>query len=189
MEEGRENERRFVAGGLARGSPRGKVEDMQIREGPHPPVEEGEIVTEENVYDRYDAPMGFFPGQIVADLISMAVLLAVTILLSYLVPAPLTEPMDVSSTTYVPRPEWFFLFYDQLLMFFPGYALIPFGGVVIPALFFILLFAVPWLDQEPVHSPIRRPFMSVVAFLVVATVVLNMILAIVRISNFPGGSP
>lgn len=160
-----------------------------MRQGSPPPVEEGEEITEENVYDRSDAPMGFFPGQIVVDLITSAILLAVTILLSYLVPAPLTEPMDLSTTTYVPRPEWFFLFYDQLLMFFPGYALIPFGGVVIPTLFFVLLFAVPWLDNEPVNSPIRRPFMSVVAFLVVATVVLNLILAIVRIANFPGGSP
>lgn len=159
------------------------------RQGPPPPVEEGEIITEENVFDRYDAPMGFFPGQIVVDLISSAVLLAITVVLAYLVPAPLTEPVDLSTTTYVPRPEWFFMFYDQMLMFFPGFALIPFGAVVIPTLFFVLLFAVPWLDKEPAHSPLRRPFMSVVAFLVIATVVLNMILALLRISNFPGGSP
>lgn len=162
---------------------------MEVREGARPPVEEGEVITEENVYDRYDAPMSFFPGQVMVDLISSAALLAVTVLLAYLVPAPLTEPMDLSTTSYVPRPEWFFMFYDQLLMFFPGYVLIPFGGVVIPTLFFVLLFAVPWLDREPAHSPLRRPFMSVVAFLVVATVVLNMILAIVRILNFPGGAP
>jgi len=162
---------------------------MEVRQGPLPPVQEGEIITEENVYDRYDAPMSFFPGQVVVDLISSAVLLAITIALAYLVPAPLTEPVDLSTTTYVPRPEWFFMFYDQMLMFFPGFVFIPFGGVVIPALFFVLLFAVPWLDKEPAHSPLRRPFMSVVAFLVVATVVLNMGLAILRIANFPGGSP
>jgi quinol-cytochrome oxidoreductase complex cytochrome b subunit len=161
----------------------------EIREGPLPPVEEGEVITEENVYDRYDAPMGFFPGQIVVDLTSSAVLLAIIVVLAYLVPTPLTEPVDLSTTTYVPRPEWFFMFYDQMLMFFPGWALIPFGGVVIPTLFFILLFAVPWLDNEPVHSPIRRPFMTIVAFLIIVVVVLNMILALIRIANFPGGSP
>jgi menaquinol-cytochrome c reductase cytochrome b/c subunit len=162
---------------------------METRQGPRPPVEEGEVITEENVYDHYDAPMGFFPGQVLVDLTSSAALLAIVVVLSYLVPAPLTEPVDVSTTTYVPRPEWFFMFYDQMLMFFPGFALIPFGGIVIPTLFFVLLFAVPWLDKEPVHSPMRRPFMSVVAFLIVAVVVLNMILAILRIANFPGGSP
>jgi menaquinol-cytochrome c reductase cytochrome b/c subunit len=162
---------------------------MEVREGPVKPVEEGEIVTDENVYDRPDETMGFFPGQVVADLTASAILLAVVVALSYLVPAPLTEPMDLSTDTYVPRPEWFFMFYDQMLMFFPGYALIPFGGIIIPTLIFILFFAVPWLDKEPGHSPMRRPFMTVVAFLVIFTVVINMLLAIIRILNFPGGSP
>ena len=161
----------------------------EVRQGPIKPVEEGEVITEENVYDRPDETMGFFPGQIVVDLIISTILLAIVVALSYIIPAPLTEPMDISTTSYVPRPEWFFFFYDQLLMFFPGYALIPFGGVIIPTLFFIVLFALPWLDKEPRHSPVRRPFMSVVAFLVVVTVVVNMLLTLLRIANFPGGSP
>ena len=162
---------------------------MEVREGAPQPVREEEVITEENVYDKYDKPMSFFPTQVLVDLTSSAILLAVTVALSYLVPAPLTEPVDLSTTSYVPRPEWFFMFYDQMLMFFPGYALIPFGGVVIPTLVFILFFAIPWLDKEPVHSPLRRPFVTVVAFLVILVVVTNMILAIIRIANFPGGSP
>ena len=162
---------------------------MEVREGPVQPVEVGEIVTDENVYDRPDETMGFFPGQVVADLTASAILLAIVVALSYLVPAPLTEPMDLSTDTYVPRPEWFFMFYDQMLMFFPGYALIPFGGIIIPTLIFVLFFAIPWLDKEPGHSPLRRPFVTVVAFLVILTVVINMLLAIIRILNFPGGSP
>lgn len=161
----------------------------EVRYSPPKPVEEGEVVTEKNVYDRPDETMGFFPGQVVADLIVSAVLLAVVVALSYLVPAPLTEPMDISTDTYVPRPEWFFMFYDQMLMFFPGYALIPFGGVIIPTLVVILFFAVPWLDKEPAHSLSKRPFATVIALLVIFTVVINMLLAIIRISNFPGGSP
>jgi quinol-cytochrome oxidoreductase complex cytochrome b subunit len=162
---------------------------VEIRQGPIEPVEDREIITEENVYDRPDETMGFFPGQVVVDLISSAVLLAIVVALSYLLPAPLTEPMDISTDTYVPRPEWFFMFYDQMLMFFPGYALIPFGGIIIPTLVVALFFAVPWLDKEPGHSPLRRPFATVVAFLVILTVVINMLLAVIRISNFPNGSP
>ncbi|QYJ15757.1 hypothetical protein Rxycam_01585 [Rubrobacter xylanophilus DSM 9941] len=158
---------------------------METRRGPARPVEDGEIITEENVYDRPDEPMAFFPGQVVADLTVSAVLLGVVVALSYLVPAPLTEPADLSTTSYVPRPEWFFFFYDQMLMFFPGSLLIPVGGVVIPLLFFSLLLAVPWLDREPSHSLSRRPFAAVVAFLVVLAVVLNMLLTLVRILNFP----
>jgi len=63
----------------------------------------------------------------------------------YASPAPLAEPADLA-ITYVPRPEWFF-FYEQMLMFFPGYALIAFGAVVVPTVFIVLLLAVPWLDR------------------------------------------
>jgi quinol-cytochrome oxidoreductase complex cytochrome b subunit len=73
-----------------------------------------------------------------------------------------------------------------MLMFFPGYALVPFGAVVVPTIFILLLFAVPWLDRGPVHSPFRRPFAAVVAILVVVVVLLNMLLALSRIINFPG---
>ena len=162
---------------------------MEVRQGSAKPVKEGEVITDANVYDRPDETMGFFPTQFLADLTVSAALLAVVVSLSYLVPAPLTEPMDLSTDTYVPRPEWFFMFYDQMLMFFPGFALIPFGGIIVPAMVFALFFAVPWLDKEPGHSPVKRPFMSIVAFLVILTVIINMLLAIIRIANFPGGSP
>jgi menaquinol-cytochrome c reductase cytochrome b/c subunit len=74
-----------------------------------------------------------------------------------------------------------------MLMFFPGYALIPFGAVVVPTVFIVLLYAVPWLDRQPGHDILRRPFATVVGLLVVIVVVLNMLLAVSRIMNFPGG--
>ena len=162
---------------------------VEVRHGAREPVEEGEIVTEENVFDRYDEPQGFFPGQVVADLTVSAILLAIVVALSYAVPAPLTEPMDVSTTVYIPRPEWFFFFLDQWLVYFPGSFLISFGDVIIPFLFVILLLAIPWLDTEPAHSTARRPFVVVIGFLVIIVIVLNMLLALVRIANFPGGTP
>jgi menaquinol-cytochrome c reductase cytochrome b/c subunit len=162
---------------------------VEVRHGPRKPVEEGEVITEENVFDRYDEPQGFFPGQVVADLTVSAILLAIVVVLSYVVPAPLTEPMDVSTTVYVPRPEWFFFFLDQWLIYFPGAALIAVGDVIIPGLFVLLLLAIPWLDREPAHSPARRPFVVVIGFLVIVVIVLNMLLALVRIANFSGGTP
>ena len=149
------------------------------------PVEE-EVITPENVYERPDETMGFFPGQIIRDgYVSTAILIA-CVVLSYAAPAPLSEPANTATITYVPRPEWFF-FYEQMLMFFPGYALISFGAVVVPTIFIVLLYAVPWLDRPPSHDTLRRPFATVVGLLVVVVVVLNMLLALSRIINFPGG--
>src|SRR5215210_1758823 len=147
---------------------------------------EEEIITEENVFSRPDETIGFFPKQILYDGFISTLILIACVVLSYVSPAPLTEPADPATITYVPRPEWFFFFYEQMLMFFPGYALISFGAVVIPTIFITLLFAVPWLDRGPAFSPLRRPFAVVIGLLVVVTVLLNMLLAVSRIINFPG---
>src|SRR5215210_4805848 len=144
---------------------------------------EEEIITEENVFSRPDETIGFFPKQILYDGFISTLILIACVVLSYVSPAPLTEPATI---TYVPRPEWFFFFYEQMLMFFPGYALISFGAVVIPTIFITLLLAVPWLDRGPAFSPLRRPFAVVIGLLVVVTVLLNMLLAVSRIINFPG---
>jgi menaquinol-cytochrome c reductase cytochrome b/c subunit len=58
---------------------------------------------------------------------------------------------------------------------------------VVPTIFVVLLYAVPWLDRQPAHDTRRRPFATVVGLLVLVVVVLNMMLAISRIMNFPGG--
>ena len=149
------------------------------------PLEE-EVITEENVYERPDETMGFFPKQVLYDLFVSTLILLACCVLSYVSPAPLTEPADPATITYIPRPEWFFFFYEQMLMFFPGYALISFGAVVVPTIFIGLLFAVPWLDRSPQHyNAVSRPFASVIGILVVIVIVLNMLLAVSRIINFP----
>ena len=149
------------------------------------PLEE-EVITEENVYERPDETIGFFPKQVLYDLFVSTLILLACCVLSYVSPAPLTEPADPATITYIPRPEWFFFFYEQMLMFFPGYALIGFGAVVVPTIFVLLLFALPWLDRGPYYSPLKRPFATIIGLLVVITIVVNMLLAVSRIINFPG---
>jgi quinol-cytochrome oxidoreductase complex cytochrome b subunit len=146
-----------------------------------------EIITEENVFERPDETIAFFPKQVLYDLFVSTLILIACVVLSYVVPAPLSEPADPATVTYVPRPEWFFFFYEQMLMFFPGYALIGFGAVVVPTVFVMLLFALPWLDRNPHYSPLKRPFATVIGLLVIVTVVLNMLLGLSRIINFPSG--
>jgi len=149
------------------------------------PLEE-EVITEENVYERPDETMAFFPKQVLYDLFVSTLILLACCVLSYVSPAPLTEPADPATITYIPRPEWFFFFYEQMLMFFPGYALIGFGAVVVPTIFVVLLFALPWLDRSPYYSPLKRPFATIIGLLVVITIVTNMLLAVSRVINFPG---
>lgn len=158
----------------------------EVAAGKAKPVEE-EVITEENVFDRPDETMGFFPGQVLRDLYVSFFLLIACSVLSYVSPAPLSDPADTATIDYVPRPEWFFFFYEQMLMFFPGYALISFGAVVVPTIFIGLLFALPWLDRGPNYNPIKRPFAAIIGILVIIVVLLNMLLAVSRIINFPQG--
>ncbi|MCA1729021.1 MAG: cytochromesubunit B of the bc complex-like protein [Actinobacteria bacterium] len=149
-----------------------------------PPEEE--VITEENVYERPDETIAFFPKQVLYDLFVSTLILLACCVLSYVSPAPLTEPADPATITYIPRPEWFFFFYEQMLMFFPGYALIGFGAVVVPTIFIVLLLALPWLDRNPYYSPLQRPFATTIGILVVVVIVLNMLMAVSRVINFPG---
>ena len=119
---------------------------MYVATGKAKPPEE-EVITEENVFERPDETMGFFPTQVLNDLIVATLILVACCVLSYVSPPPLAEPTDTATVNYIPRPEWFLFFYDQMLMFFPGYTLIGFGAVVISTIFVILLFVVPWLDR------------------------------------------
>src|SRR5215211_6951736 len=104
---------------------------MEVRDGPVQPVEAGEVVTDENVYDRPDETMGFFPGQVVADLTASAILLAVVVALSYLVPAGVGGAVDRSRGADGGRRGWLWMLCEEMVMLVPGDARIAWGGIII----------------------------------------------------------
>lgn len=59
-------------------------------------------------------------------------------------PEPKADPSD---TSYIPRPEWYFLFLFEFLKFIPG-EIEWVGTTLIPLLAIILLFAIPFLDTD-----------------------------------------
>ena len=102
-----------------------------------------------------DPRQPFFPYQAARDAV---VGLAVVLLLFALAagsPAPLERLADPSDTSYVPRPEWYFLPLFQLLKFFKG-PLEPIGTAVLPGVSMLLLALVPWLDRGASRRPRDR---------------------------------
>lgn len=77
--------------------------------------------------------------------------------LAWRVGVPLDEPADPASTTYVPRPEWYFFFLFELLWWFPG-QWIPVATFWIPAALAGALLLLPWLDRSNHRAPLRRPW-------------------------------
>ena len=119
----------------------------------------------------------FFPDIIFKDAVASLVIFLVLVALAYFLGAPTEARADPNDTTYTPRPEWYFLFLFQLLKYFPG-NLEVIGVMVIPGLFILLLFALPFLDKSPKRHFLNRPFASVAALLVVAGITTLTVLSV-----------
>jgi mono/diheme cytochrome c family protein len=102
--------------------------------------------------DKYDASKiggeSFFPDTIARDAIVALLVVGAVFALAIMFPAHSEPPADPASTTYNPRPEWFFLFFFQFLKLFPG-SLEPVAAAIIPALALLILIFVPFLDRNP----------------------------------------
>lgn len=67
----------------------------------------------------------------------------------------LGDPADPTDSTFVPVPEWWVLFLNQLVTLFKG-ALTVIGSVVIPGGLVAFLIALPLADTSPDRSPRHR---------------------------------
>jgi menaquinol-cytochrome c reductase cytochrome b/c subunit len=77
------------------------------------------------------------------------------------------EPADPGTTTFVPRPDWYFYFLFYLLRIFKWPESVVIGTVGIPTILIILLFALPFLDMRRERRILRRP-VAVTALLLTA---------------------
>lgn len=121
--------------------------------------------------------VSFFPDIIFKDAVAALLIFIVLVSLAYFLGAPTEARADPNDTTYTPRPEWYFLFLFQLLKYFPG-KLEVIGVMVIPGLFILLLFALPFIDRGPKRHFLNRPFASISALLVVGGIVTLTILSV-----------
>ena len=64
---------------------------------------------------------------------------------------------DPTTTTYVPRPEWYFFFLFELLRVIKPPELVPIATIGIPTLCMVLLLLLPFYDRNPERRPERRP--------------------------------
>jgi menaquinol-cytochrome c reductase cytochrome b/c subunit len=81
----------------------------------------------------------------------------------------LGEEADPGTTSYTPRPDWYFYFLFYLLRIFKWPESVILGTVGIPTILMILLFAVPFLDRRRERRLIRRPVAVVASLLVIAS--------------------
>jgi menaquinol-cytochrome c reductase cytochrome b/c subunit len=81
----------------------------------------------------------------------------VIIAMSLVLGAELGPKADPTTTTYVPRPEWYFFFLFEVLRVIKPPSLVVLATIGVPTLCMILLFLLPFYDRGPERRPERRP--------------------------------
>src|SRR5687767_3399976 len=79
------------------------------------------------------------------------------------------EEADPGTTSFVPRPDWYFYFLFYLLRIFKWPDTVVLGTVGIPTIALVLLLALPFIDRRRERRLVRRPVAVVGALLVVAS--------------------
>jgi ubiquinol-cytochrome c reductase cytochrome b subunit/menaquinol-cytochrome c reductase cytochrome b/c subunit len=99
----------------------------------------------------------FFPYAVFKDSAMACITLFVIIVMAIVLGAELGPKADPTSTTYVPRPEWYFFFLFELLRVVKPPELVFLATIGIPTICLVLLLALPFFDRGPERNPARRP--------------------------------
>jgi menaquinol-cytochrome c reductase cytochrome b/c subunit len=110
----------------------------------------------------------FFPYAVAKDSTMAMIVLAVIILMAVVFGAELGPKADPTTTTYTPRPEWYFFFLFELLRVVKPPALVFMATVGIPTIALVLLLLLPFYDRGPERHPLRRPIAMTAAVATVA---------------------
>ena len=121
----------------------------------------------------------FWPDSIFKDAVIALAIFVVLILLASFVGVPVEPKADPSDSSYIPRPEWYFLF---LFKFLALYGQIPLLGkiewlatVIVPSIAILLLVVLPFIDGKPERHYSKRVLpISIMGILVVSMVTLTM---------------
>ena len=139
----------------------------------------------QKINERYERELNkgerFWPDSIFKDLIvSLGIFIVLLLLATFIgvAPEPKADPAD---TSYLPRPEWYFLF---LFKFLALYGQIPVIGkiewlatVLIPGIGVGLLTLLPLLDKSPYRHYSRRIFALTMMGIVVLDIILLTVMA------------
>jgi mono/diheme cytochrome c family protein len=140
------------------------------------------------IFEKYKLALSrgerFWPDSIYKDLIVSLAIFIVLILLAAFLGVPGEPKADPSDTSYIPRPEWYFLF---LFKFLALYGQIPVLGKIewiatalIPGLAVGVLFILPLIDRNP-----RRAYSRRLLALTVMGVFLVSAVALTIMANIP----
>jgi ubiquinol-cytochrome c reductase cytochrome b subunit/menaquinol-cytochrome c reductase cytochrome b/c subunit len=125
----------------------------------------------------------FFPYAVLKDSAMACLVLFVIIAMAILFGAELGPKADPTTTTYTPRPEWYFFFLFELLRVVKPPALVFVATVGIPTICMVLLILLPFYDRNPERHPIKRPIATLAGITTIAA------MAYLTVEGAVAGSP
>jgi menaquinol-cytochrome c reductase cytochrome b/c subunit len=125
----------------------------------------------------------FFPYAVLKDSAMAFMVAVVIVVMSLFLGAELGPKADASTTSYVPRPEWYFFFLFELLRVIKPSELTPVAMVGIPTIAMVLLLLLPFYDRNPERRPERRPIATTAGILTIVA------MAYLTVLGAQAGSP
>jgi quinol-cytochrome oxidoreductase complex cytochrome b subunit len=110
----------------------------------------------------------FFPYAVAKDSLMACFVMLTIILMSLIFGAELGPKADPTTTTYVPRPEWYFFFLFELLRVIKPPSLVPLATIGVPTVCMILLFILPFIDRGAERRIEKRPIALTFGIFVIA---------------------
>jgi menaquinol-cytochrome c reductase cytochrome b/c subunit len=110
----------------------------------------------------------FFPYAVMKDSTMALIVVLVIVVMAVVLGAEQGPKADPTTTTYTPRPEWYFFFLFEVLRVIKPYELTPLATIGIPTIAMVLLLLLPFYDRGPQRRPERRPIAMTALLLTVA---------------------
>ena len=99
----------------------------------------------------------FFPYAVAKDSLMAVIVVFSIVMMALIFGAELGPKADPTTTTYVPRPEWYYYFLFEVLRVIKPAIVTPVATVGVPTICMVLLFLLPFYDRSPERRPERRP--------------------------------
>lgn len=128
----------------------------------------------------------FWPRAVNRWLFIFVTTLALIGLIAWYWPPSLGDPADPTDSTYIPKPEWWVLFLNQLVAIFRGnWAVL--GTTVIPGVLVTLLMALPYLDRSVETRFVQRKWILLLSGAVAAAILILSVMGYLEHFGSPHG--
>jgi len=124
----------------------------------------------------------FFPEHTARSSMVFLVVLAILLLLSFFGNIPGDQIAGTMDDSYLPRPEWYYMWLFQMLTYFSGSAEV-IGSLGIPTIGILILFGIPFIEKTNFLSAAKRPLASAVGVTSIVCIVY------LTLTGFSGAMP